>query len=270
MNGATTVPHQRPGFTLNAEIFESAAWTRHFFPQAVQGNRGTSLEDLMCPCREESPALCPVFYKSALGIQNGSSTLKCWALHRRCGLFIRPQRARPTYRAAQTRIMVMLKERKYRPEPGINKTLKAAALTAIQTKEMKSGHTGEEGERAPSTKLIFALYWYLAHLKASWRFKSHFLKWEMIHSPPPMCSNLVHFTENMVTHREGLCGNDFPEWEGKVKQDFSAGTCDIFLPSSSRKSSKFPGDSLGHLFPAMLGSPRVTSSGELLFLLSKV
>lgn len=41
----------------------------------------------------------------------------------------------------------MIENPKYRPEPGINKTLKAAALPAIQTKEMKPGHTSDEGER---------------------------------------------------------------------------------------------------------------------------
>lgn len=72
--------------------------------------------------------------------------------------FYPPTKGQATSRAAQATVIAiigMTEERKYRPEPGINKTLKAAALNAIPTKEMKSGHTGGERDRASRHKAAF-------------------------------------------------------------------------------------------------------------------
>lgn len=76
----------------------------------------------------------------------------------------------------------MFEKRKYRAEPGISRTLKAAAQKLLQTKEMNPGHTGEEGQRASRHKadscplLVFS---------SSKGLKAVFSKWEMIHFFPP-------------------------------------------------------------------------------------
>lgn len=60
----------------------------------------------------------------------------------------------------------------------------------------------------------------------------------MIHFffPPTICSNLVHFTENMVTHPGGLCSNDFPEWKGNVKQGFLQAHVTFSCPLPAEKA----------------------------------
>lgn len=143
---------------------------------------------------------------------------------------------------------------------------------------MTASHPGEEGRGPPSTKMIFALYWCLADLKVSWRFKIHCLKLKIIPFPPPptIYSNLVHLTWE---HGE-KSGRTLWQWLSWMEKKCETGllcthTChgevvDQSLCLSAKGARNSQMTALVTSSQDLLGSSSITLSRKLLFLLSKV